>query len=174
MSIVVHINGWPGSGKLTIARLLADRLGARLIDNHVLLNPAEALYQRGEPGHAMLHAETRALVLRHAANLPAKVPLVFTDALSDDAEDTARYTACHSLAVARGSRCVPVVLDIDEAENERRLAEPGRSAHRKLMDLAVLRAMRARYRLLRPPGCIVLDVTHRTPDGAAAAIIAAM
>jgi hypothetical protein len=30
MTLVVHINGWPGSGKLTIGRVLAMRLDARL------------------------------------------------------------------------------------------------------------------------------------------------
>ncbi len=174
VSVVVHINGWPGSGKLTIARLLADRLGARLIDNHLLLNPAEALFRRGEPGHAMLYAETRALVLRHAATLPANLPLVFTDALSDDAADTARFAACESLALARGNRCVSVVLEVDATENERRLAAPDRASHHKLTDADVLRGMRARYRLLRPPGCRVIDVTHLAPADAAEALIAAM
>ena len=34
--MIVHINGWPGVGKLTVAREVARRLSARLLDNHTL------------------------------------------------------------------------------------------------------------------------------------------
>jgi hypothetical protein len=54
MSLILHINGWPGSGKLTIGRIVAGRLGARLLDNHTVLNPAEALFERDDPLHGWL------------------------------------------------------------------------------------------------------------------------
>ena len=44
---LVFIYGPVASGKLTIARHLAERLGAQLADNHTLINPAEALFARG-------------------------------------------------------------------------------------------------------------------------------
>lgn len=47
-----HINGWPGTGKRTIGKLVAGRIGGRLLDNHVMLNPAEALFERWDPLHA--------------------------------------------------------------------------------------------------------------------------
>ncbi|WP_284388078.1 hypothetical protein [Devosia yakushimensis] len=34
--MIIHLNGWPGVGKLTIGRLLAADLGARFIHNHLL------------------------------------------------------------------------------------------------------------------------------------------
>jgi shikimate kinase len=34
--LIIHLNGWPGVGKFTVARLLSEQLGARLIDNHLL------------------------------------------------------------------------------------------------------------------------------------------
>jgi broad-specificity NMP kinase len=46
---IVHINGCPGTGKLTIARLLAPMIGAKLVDNHTLINPAEMLFARRDP-----------------------------------------------------------------------------------------------------------------------------
>ena len=55
---IIHINGWPGTGKLTVGRLLAERLGARLVDNHTLLNPAEALFSRSDPLHASLRGRS--------------------------------------------------------------------------------------------------------------------
>lgn len=35
--LIIHINGWPGCGKLTIGRELAKRLGARLLDKHTII-----------------------------------------------------------------------------------------------------------------------------------------
>ena len=34
--VIIHINGWPGVGKSTIGKLLAEKIGARFIHNHVL------------------------------------------------------------------------------------------------------------------------------------------
>ena len=30
--VIIHINGYPGVGKLTIAKILAEKLGARLLN----------------------------------------------------------------------------------------------------------------------------------------------
>src|SRR5262245_31995550 len=98
MDIIVHINGWPGCGKLTIARPLARRLDAKLIDNHTLLNPAEALFDRADPLHASLRQEVRTVVLNHAARMPAGTALLFTDALSDDADDQKAFDDYRALA----------------------------------------------------------------------------
>src|SRR5271156_3033838 len=45
---LVWINGFPGSGKLTVARALAKLLGKEiiLIDNHQLIDPVEAKIPR--------------------------------------------------------------------------------------------------------------------------------
>ena len=43
MSCLIHINGHPGVGQLTVAELLKDSLGARLLDNHSVYNVALAL-----------------------------------------------------------------------------------------------------------------------------------
>jgi shikimate kinase len=32
--MIIHINGYPGVGKLTIGRIVAEQLGGRLLDNH--------------------------------------------------------------------------------------------------------------------------------------------
>lgn len=62
----VYINGYPGVGKLTIAKelryarfmsMLISRLlmpGARLLDNHKLIDPAAALFERGAPEYQPL------------------------------------------------------------------------------------------------------------------------
>ena len=59
-SCVILLNGYPGVGKYTVAREMQKKLNKpnqviRLIDNHLLLDPVEAI----EPGRTPLHYELR-------------------------------------------------------------------------------------------------------------------
>ena len=40
---LIHINSYPGVGKLTIGRMVATQMGAKLLDNHSIYNVAFAL-----------------------------------------------------------------------------------------------------------------------------------
>lgn len=176
MTLVLHINGWPGSGKRTIGAIVADRIGGRLLDNHVVLNPAEALFERDDPLHTSLHEAVRAAALDHAARLAPGVAIVLTDALSDDADDSATFERYRHLAERRTARLVAAVLDITPTENARRLVSPGRHEQRKLTRPEVLDRLRARYRLLRPAGTesIGVDVTDLSAGQAATRILDAI
>ncbi|QRY70062.1 AAA family ATPase [Ensifer sp. PDNC004] len=171
--LVVHINGWPGTGKLTIARQLAERLGARLADNHTLINPAEALFARGTPLYRSLRAAIRESVFEHVAKAPAEQSFVFTDALSDDAADSRAFEDYAALAQRRGARFVAVVIDCDLEENLKRLTRAGRAKQHKLTDPEVLLGLRRAHRLLRGNGdlLIEIDVTALGADEAAEAIV---
>lgn len=64
-SPIVHINGFPGTGKLTVARLLAEKLSvlnARLVHNHLLIDPAGAILPRSSIGYQPLRRVIRAAV----------------------------------------------------------------------------------------------------------------
>ena len=172
MSLIVHINGWPGCGKLTIARILAKRLAGKLLDNHTLLNPAEALFDRSDPLHGSLRTAVRATTLDHAAQLREGLALVFTDALSDDPTDQATFDEYRVLAARRQARLVSVVLECEHEENVRRLASAGRAELYKLTRPDVLAELQAKYRLLRPQGieCIEIDISRMSAAEAVAAI----
>jgi thymidylate kinase len=172
MDLIVHINGWSGCGKLTIARQLAKHLGARLIDNHTLINPAECLFARNDANYWPLRKAVRALAFEYAARLAPGTHLVLTDALADMASDRAVFDDCLELAKMRGAKLIAVVLECEEEENLRRLTAAGRAEQFKLTDGEVLRDLRAKYRLLRPTDvtCIDLDVSALPPREAAAAI----
>lgn len=174
--MIVHINGWPGSGKWTIAGVLARRLGARLVDNHVMLNPAEALFDRDDPLYWSLRKAIRAAILDHAARVDAATPLIFTDALADDATDLAIFEEYRELAARRSARLVSIVLECEQEENIRRLTRAGRAELHKLTQPEVLGELRAKYRLLRPGGVelVELDVTRLSADAAALAIADAL
>lgn len=167
--LIIHINGWPGVGKLAIARELARLLDARLLDNHTIINPAEALFERRDPLYRSLRKALRTTILAHAAQMKPGV-LILTDALSDDAFDSALFEDYRELAKNRGARLVAVVLDCAPEINAERLVAAGRAERRKLTDPAVLASLRARHRLLKAPGLplVELDVGALAPAEAAA------
>ena len=176
MNLIVHINGWPGCGKLTIGRILAKRLAGKLLDNHTLLNPAEALFDRSDPLHGSLRMAVRVATLDHAAQLQEGLALVLTDALSDDPTDQAMFNDYRILAARRRAKLVSVVLECEHEENVRRLASAGRAELYKLTRADFLAELRAQYRLLRPQGveCIEIDISRLSAAEAAAAIEAAL
>jgi AAA domain len=169
-NVVVHINAWPGSGKLTIARLLAKRLGGRLMDNHTLLNPAEALFDRSSTHWLTLRRELRKLAFAHMAKVETGMPIVLTDALAEDDHDRAMFDDCRPLAAVRDARLIAVVLECEEDENARRLQSPGRTEAMKLTKPQVLRDLRSRYRLLRPVDVDIIDLDVTTLEPSAACI----
>ncbi|KAK1674766.1 hypothetical protein BDP55DRAFT_666228 [Colletotrichum godetiae] len=69
---IIHINGYPGTGKLTIARALEQKLapGARLIHNHPLINPADAVLHRIGPGYQDLRKAICGTVFAALAEYP--------------------------------------------------------------------------------------------------------
>jgi hypothetical protein len=172
MSCVIHINGWPGSGKRSIGTILAAEIGGKLLDCHVMLNPAEALFERNDPLHAELLDAVRSVTLDYAAKLAQAVSIILTDPLSDDASDTAVFERYRNLATRRGARLISVTLEIEAAENVRRLETPSRAEHRKLTRATVLRELWHNVKLLQPEGteAYSLDVTHLTASEAAARI----
>jgi deoxyadenosine/deoxycytidine kinase len=176
LGAIIHINGWPGVGKLTIARLLAAQIGAKLMANHTMLNPAEALFSRADPLYRSLRRTVRQAVLDHIVRMPPDVSIVFTDALSDDEFDRAVFDDYVALAEQRGNAMLSIVLDCEAEENARRLAASGRAELHKLVRPHVLAEMRQSYNLLRAAHVdrIDLDVTRLTAEDAAASLARAL
>lgn len=164
---IIHIGGWPGAGKHTIGRLVADRLGGRLIHNHLMLDAARALYARDTPESVAMREEVRALILSHARKLPLDVPIILTDALNDQPEAMPLFQPTLDLAKDRNAPLHCVVLDLSLEENRARLTNPARSGGDKLTDTDILDHIRVSDRLLVWPGATVLDVTHLTAADAA-------
>jgi len=185
-AVIVHLVGYPGVGKYTIARELvrqAEEAGERLvlIDNHLTANVVLSVLPpaaEGEEQPAELWArvhEVRDVLLRTIEELsPPSWSFVFTNVsleghpLSSPSVDLVR-----GLAVARGSRYVPVRLTCDLDEHLRRVTDPERAARYKWRDADAVRRQVGEYDLVAidDPALLELDVTDRSPAEAAAAIL---
>ncbi|MEM7711530.1 MAG: nucleoside kinase [Pseudomonadota bacterium] len=169
---VIHVNGWPGCGKRTIARALTERIKGRLLDNHLILDPAIALFARGTSEQKALREAIRGLLYEAVLTLPAEVPIVLTDALSEDDHDL--VAPAIDLAERRGAPFRPILLDLDGPDNARRLTASDRRGTGKRMDPAVLYKIRAEERLLHLPDAVEIDATALSAEAAADRIVSSL
>ena len=168
--MLILLNGRPGAGKLTIGRVLAERMGARLLDAHSLYNLAFALTDKGTPAFADTVRELRAIARARILDLPPDVPVILTDAkFADSAWGNELWDDTLAIAVERGVPFLVVVVECEPDENDRRLRSPERMGKRKPIDDTLLRVDRHERVLLRrdADGVLELDVTRLEPEEAA-------
>lgn len=174
--MIIHINGFPGVGKLTVAQLLAERLNARLIDNHSLINAARVPWEHGTDEYIELLRRIAAEVYADLAKQPKDEIQIFTNALANEyAPDPSRFKAIQELAARRGVPFVPVLLECDYDENVKRLCVESRADKQKLRDVDVLKDIYANYTRLHPddhPNQLRIDTTANAPEKTADAILA--
>ena len=77
--MLVHLDSYPGVGKLTIGRALADRIGAKLLDNHSIYNIAFALTEFRSPAFYDTVRAARDLAYQRILELPATTPVILTN-----------------------------------------------------------------------------------------------
>lgn len=170
--MIIHLNGWPGVGKLTIGRLLATDLGARLIHNHLLHDVAIGCTSINDPARWPLYEAVRSAAYQTLAERPANETFVMTNALCAGApREREAWNHVVDLAIARNVPLIPIVLVADIEENARRVQQADRIG-RKLADSQVLKQAMATDCIQEPDVAelLVLDVTRLEPDAAAAAI----
>ncbi|KAJ4160860.1 hypothetical protein BFJ70_g13232 [Fusarium oxysporum] len=68
MPCFVYINGFPGIGKLTIAKELQQLLpDSKVYHNHLVIDPIDALVERLSPGYHEMRTGLRRYVLNEIA-----------------------------------------------------------------------------------------------------------
>ncbi len=173
--MLVHLNSYPGTGKLTIAQALAPLLGARVLDNHSIYNVAFALTAFKSPEFDDTVRAVRQIAYDRVLALPPEVPVVLTNAHAADSVWGAEcWDALEALAQARGTPLYLVTLLCDPDENARRIQSAGRAAQRKPRDSDMFPGNRQGRPLMERGGDAVLrlDVTRLQASQAAAHIAA--
>jgi predicted kinase len=177
---VFYLIGPPGVGKYTVGTIIAERTGAKLVDNHYAINPIFALIE--QDGRTPLPdpiwqqvGKVRSAVLETIATFsPKDWSFVFTHAASDHPSDAGTCREILSAAERRGARVIVVRLSCAPDELARRVLAPERRSRMKEMD-----ADAARINAVAPlfdPGhanIVDIDTTAKTAGEVAGVIIEA-
>jgi hypothetical protein len=177
--------GFAGTGKLTVARALRDRLAGereqvRLVDNHYINNPIFRLIDAdGEkplpPSAWDRVGEVRDAVLRTIEELsPKSWSFIFTNDLIDRPEERSYVHRLAQLADRRKSIFVPVRLLCEVEELCLRIVSPERKALMKSIDAKWVRRRVSTEEVLDPglSNTITLDITSMQPEDTADRILA--
>lgn len=179
----IYLFGFAGSGKLTIAREIAQRWDSVLVDNHHVNNVIFALIDIDQHGHGKLPEAVwdHVMKVRQAAMdairdlaRPGR-NFVFTNELIEGVER--HHVFFHDIAELardRGAYLLPVRLHVDADEIARRIASPEREEKLKLTNPEIALEKSENEEVLRPEGYdyMELDVTSLEPAESAKRILA--
>jgi hypothetical protein len=167
--MIIHINGRPGVGKLTIGTILAEFIGGRLLDNHSIYNVAFALTEFRSKRFYDTVRVVRDLAFQRVLELPPATPVILTNWYSADSDwGNENWDAVITLARKRPSGLSIVILSCSTEENARRIQSAERAAKRKPRDSGT--PMRNADRPLLDRGgdrLLHLDVTDLAAEAAA-------
>lgn len=172
--MLVVLNGYPGVGKLTIGRALAERLNGRLLDNHTIYNLGFALTTFRSPEFYEAVRMVQDVADRYIAKLPLETPLVLTETLAGrKAWGDECWQRILTRAESRGPLFVVHVF-CEMNENIRRIQDPGRDAKRKPRDPDMVRRNHEGGAALMGADAehlLLLDVSDLSADGATERIL---
>jgi hypothetical protein len=146
---LVLINGYPGVGKYTIAKLVHEALGSdnTFIHNHLLIDPVEAIHPGRTPAHYALRKKFYNIAFDAViADSNSQLSIVITICLAANDDD---ISVMHEHLRIACERRVPVYwinLTCDEREHKARIVSDERKngGTSKCTDPAVLDGIKAR------------------------------
>lgn len=133
---LLFIYGPLASGKLTIARLVADRTGLPLFHNHLIVGAVAAVFPFGSQEFIRLRESFWVETISTAAEAGQSLIFTFAPEPTVAAEFPARVSR---LVEAAGGEVIFVALDVKPDEQERRIVDPTRMAFGKLRSPEILR-----------------------------------
>lgn len=169
--MIIHLNGYPGVGKLTVGRILSEQLGGRLLDNHAMYDVAFALAEFRSPAWDELARGVRDVAFRGIEAIAPSIPIITTNACSDSDWGREMWASMLGTAARRRSPFLVVSLECSSEENARRVQSVDRRGG-KMSDPLALEAYRRNWRLLEEGGDALLriDTTSLSPDATASHI----
>ncbi len=159
LPIIIHLNGMPGVGKLTVANILAKNISARLVDNHLLIDVVVSICDRGSADYQKLLKEVVDIILKHISNSSNKV-YIFTNALSaEHEEDRQRFNQIRLFAENKNIPFVQILLSCDLETNKQRVVSQGRNLKGKLTDPDELEKLKG-YTIYHPDTTYSLSINN--------------
>jgi hypothetical protein len=167
---LLFIYGAPASGKLTIARQVAQRSGYALFHNHLIVDALLAVFRFASPEFVALRERFWIETIEAAARTGRSLVFTFCPEPTVDPAFPRRVDTLVQLA---GGTVTFIRLDVSEAEQERRLVVPSRTGG-KLKRIEVLRAWRTDFQAAlaaMPAPALSIDTTVTTAEAAADQIV---
>lgn len=165
--------GFPGVGKLTIAKELAERIKAQIIDNHLINNPIFQLIVTDPDSEIPEKAwdkvkEIREIVLSGVEELAhPDLNFIFTNSLlASNADDLKIYERVEKVATKRKSTFVPIRLVCELDELCKRVVSKDREEKFKLTNAEALKKRFKKEVVYQPanPLTLTIDVTNLSPQ----------
>ena len=139
---VIFIYGQAASGKLTVARHLAELTGLALFHNHLIVDAVRAVFPFGSEAFVRLREQFWLAVVKEAVAQRRSLIFTFAPEASVAPDFPKRM---RSLVEASGGALTFVALRVSEREQERRIIDPSRAAFGKLRSLELLRQLRQQF-----------------------------
>lgn len=170
----IYINGYPGVGKLTIAKELEKLIPcSKIYHNHLFIDPVAPLIDRHSPHYHDIRTSFRRHILSTIATSEAtqQFTWIFTDSRSSSLIGSTGAEDYRDAANRRGVPFISIILRCQLEENVARVLGEGRGAgfNTKLTDPEALKRIRQEEDIYTfgGPYELELDITNITPTGAA-------
>lgn len=174
--MIIHINGFPGVGKMTIAKIVAQQLGASLLDDFTLTKLVYTAVDRNSPLYVPFLRDLTNVVYAYLGQANPQDTVILTNAFATTyPEDKDRFEQVAQLSDARGDEFVPIQITCSPEEAMRRAELSNRHDKQKLTDPAALGNLLNKAQLIHPadhPNALTIDVTDLVAEQAADVIIA--
>ncbi len=168
----VLLYGPPAVGKLTVATELAKLTGFKVFHNHLSIDLAETLFERGTPSFGHTVHGIRQLIFEEAAR--GGVDLIFTYVYAYPQDDPKMQWMLEAVE-KHGAKTLLVQLTCAPEKLTERVGSDSRRSSGKITDAGVLEQLLTTYDLLTPypaSPSLQLDTTDAPPAKTAAAIAA--
>jgi hypothetical protein len=170
---LLFLYGLPGTGKLTIARELAELTGYKLFHNHLAVDLLLSVFEFASTPFIELRESIWLSVFEEAASVPLPA-LIFTFNPENSVQQSFIENTMRIISSFDG-QVLFTEITCDPNELERRIDMPERRNHKKLVSLELFRKLKAdgvfnSPKLPEPH--LVLDSTHTSPRENAYKIIA--
>ncbi len=168
---LIFLHGPPASGKYTIARELEAEIGARNFHNHLTVDVAKALFEFGSEPFWDLLRELRAVCVAAMCE-HLDTTIVYTSVYSHP-EDEASVKRIESMVESAGGRFLPIFLQCDVEELERRVSDPSRIERHKITSVDGLRRALETWNCIGLPkkDCLNVVTDGKSPRDCAREII---
>lgn len=162
--MLIHLNGWPGVGKLTVGRLLQASIGGHLLDNHTIYNVAFKLTVFRSPEFYETVRAVRNIAFSRITQLPAGTPVIMTNGLGDSEWGKENWEEIRRLAERSGSPLFSVILTCDPQEHMQRMTSPERRYLGKVTEPDQWRPTSKKLLGDDAELCLHLDTTSEPPE----------